>query len=108
TQWNIRDVFRNKLRSLMGIMGVVGCSMLLICGFGCFDSINGLMDKMYGELMTASNKVLLSKDADYGYAYDLASRYKGQMIEETSVEFVSDSVKKSGSATIIDKGNYVH
>ena len=108
TQWNIRDVFRNKLRSLMGIMGVMGCSMLLICGFGCFDSINGLLDKMYGELMTASNKILLSSDAGYGYAYDLCTKYKGQMIEEASVEFVSDTAKKSGSATIIDKGNFVH
>ena len=108
TQWNIRDVLRNKLRSLMGIMGVVGCAMLLICGFGCFDSINGLMDKMYGELMTAKNKILLSSDADYGYAYDLCSKYSGQMIEETSVEFVSEHAKKSGSATIVDKGNYIH
>ena len=108
TQWNIRDVLRNKLRSLMGIMGVVGCAMLLVCGFGCFDSINGLMDKMYGELMTASNKIMLSADADYGYAYDLCEKYSGQMIEETSVEFVSAKAKKSGSATIIDKGNYVH
>ncbi len=108
TQWNIRDVFRNKMRSLMGIMGVVGCSMLLVCGFGCFDSINGLMDKMYGELMTAKNKIVLSQDADYGYAYDLSLSYKGQMVQETSVEFVSGSVKKSGSATIIDKGNYIH
>ncbi len=108
TQWNIRDVLRNKLRSLMGIMGVVGCSMLLICGFGCFDSINGLMDKMYGELMTAKNKIMLSEDAGYGFSYDLCRRYSGQMIEETSVEFVSDTAKKSGSATIIDKGNYIH
>ncbi len=108
TQWNIRDVFRNKLRSLMGILGVVGCSMLLVCGFGCFDSINGLMDKMYGELMTANNKIVLSGEADYGYAYDLNLKYKGQMIQETSVEFVSGKAKKSGSATIIDKGNYVH
>lgn len=108
TQWNIRDVFRNKLRSLMGILGVVGCSMLLVCGFGCFDSINGLMDKMYGELMTARNKILLSSDAGYGYAYDLCERYHGQMIEETSVEFASPTAKKSGSATIIDAGNYVH
>ncbi len=108
TQWNIRDVLRNKLRSLMGIMGVVGCSMLLICGFGCFDSINGLMDKMYGELMTAKNKIMLSDDAGYGFSYDLCRRYSGQMIEETSVEFVSDTAKKSGSATIIDKGNYIH
>lgn len=108
TQWNIRDVLRNKLRSLMGIMGVVGCAMLLICGFGCFDSINGLMDKMYGELMTARNKIMLSSDAGYGYAYDLCEKYAGQMIEETSVEFVTPKAKKSGSATIIDKGNYVH
>lgn len=108
TQWNIRDVFRNKLRSLMGIMGVVGCAMLLVCGFGCFDSVNGLVDKLYGELMTAGNKIVLSSDAGYGYAYDLSLKYKGQMVEELSVEFVSDDVKKSGSATIIDKGNYVH
>ncbi|MBO4889597.1 MAG: ABC transporter permease [Lachnospiraceae bacterium] len=108
TQWNIRDVLRNKLRSLMGIMGVVGCAMLLVCGFGCFDSINGLMDKMYGELMTARNKIMLSADAGYGYAYDLCEKYAGQMIEETSVEFVTEKAKKSGSATIIDKGNYVH
>ncbi len=108
TQWNIRDVFRNRMRSLMGIMGVLGCAMLLECGFGCFDSINGLMDKMYGELMTADNKILLSADANYGYAYDLANKYNGQMIQESSVEFMSDSVKKSGTATIIDEGNYVH
>ena len=108
TQWNIRDVLRNKLRSLMGIMGVMGCAMLLICGFGCFDSINGLMDKMYGELMTAENKIMLSADADSDYAYDLNTKYKGQLIQETSVEFVSDTAKKSGSATIIDKGNYIH
>lgn len=108
TQWNIRDVFRNKLRSLMGIMGVVGCSMLLVCGFGCFDSVNGLVDKLYGELMTAKNKIVLSQDADYDYAYDLSTGYKGQMIQETSVEFVSDKIKKSGTATIVDKGNYIH
>ncbi|MBR4168201.1 MAG: ABC transporter permease [Lachnospiraceae bacterium] len=108
TQWNLRDVFRNKMRSMMGILGVVGCAMLLICGFGCFDSIGGLVDKMYGELMTARNKIMLSADAGYDYAYDLAASYRGQMIEETSVELISKTAKKSGSATIIDKGNYVH
>jgi putative ABC transport system permease protein len=30
------------------------------------------------------------------------------MIQEASVEFVANNVKKSGSATIIDKGNYIH
>ena len=92
----------------MGIMGVTGCAMLLCCGFGTFDSIDGLIDKMYGELMTANNKVMLSSEADYGYAYDLCASLKGQMIEETAVELASGDVKKSGSATIVGKGNYMH
>ena len=108
TQWNIRDVFRNKMRSLMGIMGVTGCAMLLCSGFGTFDSIDALMDKMYGELMTANNKIMLSSEADYTYAYDLNSKLKGQMIQETAIELESGDVKKSGSATILDKGNYMH
>lgn len=108
TQWNIRDVLRNKVRSLMGIMGVVGCSMLLLMGFGCFDSINVLLDNMYGELMTANKKVLLSSEATYDYTYDYAKQYKGQMVEETAVELVSSKGKKNGTCTVIDKGNYVH
>lgn len=108
TQWNIRDVSRNKLRSLMGIIGVLGCAMLLLTGFGCFDSTNGMIDTMYGQLMTAKNKVVFSSDARYDFAYDFSKKYKGQMIEELSVEFVSGTQKKSGSATITDKGNYVH
>lgn len=108
TQWNIRDVFRNKLRSVMGILGVVGCSLLLLCGFGCFDSINGLLDKMYGELMTANNKVMLASNTSYDYSYDFSKKYKGQMIQELSIELVSNSASKNGSCTVIDAGNYVH
>lgn len=108
TQWNIRDVSRNKIRSLMGIIGVLGCAMLLLTGFGCLDSTNGMIDTMYGQLMTANNKVVFSSDAGYDFAYDFSKKYKGQMIEEVSVEFVSTNQKKNGSATIIDKGNYVN
>ena len=68
TQWNIRDVSRNKIRSLMGIIGVLGCAMLLLTGFGCLDSTNGMIDTMYGQLMTANNKVVFSSDAGYDFA----------------------------------------
>jgi len=108
TQWNIRDLARNKLRSLMGIMGVVGCSMLLLAGFGCFDSMNGLIDNMYGELMTARYKVMIGTETSYDYSYDFSKKYKGQMIQEGSIEIVSDTEKKNGSITVIDDGNYMH
>jgi putative ABC transport system permease protein len=31
SKWNLRDVLRNKFRTITGIVGVVGCCMLIIC-----------------------------------------------------------------------------
>ena len=33
-RWNWRDAKRNKFRALMTIIGVIGCSALLVCAFG--------------------------------------------------------------------------
>lgn len=30
SKWNLRDIIRNKMRTFMGIVGVVGCSMLIV------------------------------------------------------------------------------
>lgn len=108
TQWNLRDVLRNKVRSVMGVVGVTGCTMLMLCAFGCRDAVKGMVDKMYGELLTGENKIMLSSEADYAAAFDYARQYGGQMVEEAAVEFLSDSVRKNGTATIIDDGNYIH
>lgn len=108
TQWNLRDVMRNKVRSLMGIVGVMGCTMLMLCAFGCRDAVNGMVDKMYGELLTGKNKIMLSKEADYADAFDYAKQYSGQMAEEAAIELVSETERENGTATIVDTGNYVH
>ncbi|MFT3985447.1 MAG: FtsX-like permease family protein [Lachnospiraceae bacterium] len=108
TQWNLRDVFRNKVRSIMGIVGVTGCTMLMLCAFGCRDAVKGMVDKMYGEILTGENKIMLSSEAGYAAAFDYARQYGGQMVEESAVEFLSDSARKNGMVTIVDNGNYIH
>lgn len=108
SQWNIRDILRNKARTLMGIFGVSGCTMLMICAFGCRDSTYALMDWMYGRLMTSEYKITLSDRADYGTAVDYANQYKGQMLQESSVEIFADDMRKTGVLTVIDMGNYMH
>ena len=40
TKWNIRDILRNKMRTFMGLAGVVGCTTLFVCALGMFDSMN--------------------------------------------------------------------
>ena len=44
TKWNIRDMLRNKTRSITGIVGVTACWMLIVCAIGMFNSINYFID----------------------------------------------------------------
>ncbi len=41
-RWNYRDAKRNRTRSLMTIVGVAGCTALLVSAFGMYDGMNDL------------------------------------------------------------------
>ena len=45
-----RNVFRYKKRLLMTIIGICGCTALLVTGFGIRDSINDIMEKQFSEI----------------------------------------------------------
>lgn len=46
-----RNLFRYKQRMLMTIIGVAGCTALLVMGFGIRDSISGLGQRQFGEIL---------------------------------------------------------
>jgi len=108
TQWNIRDIMRNKARSIMGVLGVCGCTMLMVCAYGTKDSTIALVDWAYGDLMTAANKVSFSNTVDYGMAVDYKNRFKGQLLQEAGIEIYAGEIKKTGLLTVVDEGNYMH
>ncbi|MDR3149130.1 MAG: ABC transporter permease, partial [Oscillospiraceae bacterium] len=41
-QWNIRDASRNPARSVMAVIGVFGCTILVVCAFAMNDATNDL------------------------------------------------------------------
>lgn len=45
-----RNIFRYKKRLLMTVIGIAGCTALLITGFGLKDSINAIMNKQFKEI----------------------------------------------------------
>lgn len=108
TQWNIRDIMRNKVRSAMGIFGVLGCSMLLFGAFACLDTMDFITSWMYGELNTSSYQIIMESGTPFGITEEYAKKYKGQMIENGRVEFEVDDVRKSGTLTVYDSGNYLY
>lgn len=44
-----RNLFRNKKRFVTTLVGVAGCTALLLTGFGLGDSISAIMDKQFGD-----------------------------------------------------------
>lgn len=108
TQWNVRDIMRNKARSIMGTAGVAGCTMLLVCAFGCKDCCDEMVVWQYGELNTAQNKIIFSERVSNLKKREYSQQFKGQLVQEGSCEFRTASRVKTGNITVIDSGNYVH
>ena len=107
-QWNIRDILRNKARTIMGIVGVAGCTMLMLCAFGMNDSVSGIAAWMYEELMINKIRVELEADITQRDAQEYARELSGQQVGEYQVEFVTDTISKTGILTVVDVGSYVH
>ena len=48
TRMAFRNIFKNKVKSLMVVFGTLGCTALLVCGFGIIDTLNYGIDVSYG------------------------------------------------------------
>ncbi|WP_125568019.1 ABC transporter permease [Companilactobacillus insicii] len=47
----MRNLFRYKFKSFMTIIGILGCTALLITGFGIKDSLNGIVKTQYNDII---------------------------------------------------------
>ncbi|MBQ3969683.1 MAG: FtsX-like permease family protein, partial [Clostridia bacterium] len=47
-----RNIARYKVRFFMTVVGVAGCTALILTGFGLKDSISSISDKQFGEIYT--------------------------------------------------------
>ena len=47
---SVRNLFRYKKRFFMMVIGISGCSALLVTGFGIKDSIANIADRQFGEI----------------------------------------------------------
>lgn len=101
-QWNLRDISRNKVRSLMGVLGVLGCTALLVCAFGMNDDMNDIKDWQYKQIDTFNSKLSVSDVAPDSEIKDAMSKVNGQAVMEDTVEIKKGSAKKTGSLTACD------
>lgn len=55
----LRNIFRYKKRLIMTVIGIAGCTALLLTGLGLSNAINDIIDKQYFEIMHYDTTVTL-------------------------------------------------
>ena len=59
-----RNLFRYKRRLLMTVIGIAGCTALLVTGFGLRDSINAIMGKQFDEIFIYDGLMVVDTEKD--------------------------------------------
>lgn len=76
-----RNVFRYKKRFFMMVIGISGCTALVLTGFGVQDSIANIANDQYDRIQTYDVNVMLSDEID---------DTTGEMIERIAGERVTE------------------
>ncbi|MBR2780320.1 MAG: ABC transporter permease [Eubacteriaceae bacterium] len=59
-----RNIFRYKARFLMTVIGVAGCTALLVLGFGLKDSVGDVLDIQYGRIFSYDYQIFVEEGTD--------------------------------------------
>ena len=103
TRWNLRDIARNKGRTIMGIVGVIGCTMLIVCAFGMLDTMNSYLDWQFDDLYKFKYKLTLEDDYTNEQYDKIINEYGNQTSQTLGIEIKkSDDSKEANSITIND------
>ncbi len=103
TQWNIRDSLRSKIRSLMAIVGVLGCTALLLCAFGMKDSMEEFTEWNFKDISRYETEIALSETMTEEQLKTLREAYHAEAISEAVIEVKANGVKKTGELMVMDQ-----
>ena len=105
---SLRNVFRFKKRMWMMIVGIAGCTSLLLTAFGLYDSICNVVNVQYDNIMKYDVDIMFD---DKYRQYELeeaainAGKYAGINYEYAIVK--NDSAKNNGSGYVRDVGLFI-
>ncbi len=104
---SIRNIFRYKKRLIMMILGISGCTALLITGFGIRDSIKNVADYQFNEISLYDYSVTLSGGAGEETVTKLREKGGGTIgdvlfVHESTIDLVGEDETKSVNLVVAD------
>ena len=87
TKWNMRDVLRHKSRSAMTLVGVIGCTVLLVGGLGMKDTIGCFINMLDNDISNYTTKIILSESAVNEDSIALADKVDGDWQASSGISY---------------------
>lgn len=101
---SIRNIFRDKKRFLMMVIGVSGCTALLIAGMGIRTTISRVADHQYNEISLYDFTIMFSKDMNENRRADFMKDMEEAGIKDENVKFMhqADMTLLTGKKSSMD------
>ena len=108
SKWNIRDILRNKMRTFMGLAGVVGCCTLIVCALGMLDSMNFFVKLQFEDLYNFDYKLNIKENISDTELQVLFDKYGDNTSQSLGIEIKDENGKReSNNIFVTDAGDYV-
>ncbi len=105
---SLRNVIRYKQRFFLIILGISGCTALLLTGFGIRDSIQNVTEYQYCEITLYDAEITFSEPLDKTKREGFMNRHKNiesaLFLSECNADITADSGTKSVSITAVSSG----
>lgn len=82
TKVTFRNLFRYKARLLMTVIGIAGCTALLLTGFGLKESISAIVDRQYGDIFRYDALAALDEDSEEEFSEIISDCEKSGIVTE--------------------------
>lgn len=90
----VRNIFRYKKRFLMTIIGILGCTALILTGFGLKDSISSIMPNQYQHVFNYDMQIGLKN----GLESDNLQKYVEELSSKDEIEKLAKTYMTSMTA----------
>lgn len=96
---SLRNIFRFKKRMIMMILGIAGCTALVMAGFGVRDSVSNIVNNQYDQILKYDINALYSKEVTEQMIEQVRGEFGDEIqeqvvLQETSAECPYDGGSK--------------
>lgn len=107
SKWNIRDMLRNKMRTIMGVVGVASSCMLIVCALGMLNSMNYFIDLQFEKIYNFDYKLNLMENLSDEELESIESIYGKESSKSYGIEIKNEDGKESNNLFVTDASDYI-